>query len=59
MFKHVKGHQDSWVPIALTQLMSMNVEMDLVAKSAIDREKRGPIQYHILGEPWCCYIDGQ
>jgi len=45
--------------MALTQLASMNVEMDTVVKRMIDTEIVGPIRYHIPGEPWCCYIAGQ
>jgi len=42
-FKHMKIHQDSGIPMVLTRLASMNVEMDSIAKWTIDKEVVGPI----------------
>jgi len=56
-FEHVKGHQDKDQPMAHTWLASMNIEMDEEAKLAIQTGYQGPIQYRLLGEGWCCYIN--
>jgi len=37
-FEHVKGNQDLGTPTALTQLASMNVEMDTVAKRKTNQQ---------------------
>jgi len=58
-FKHMKIHQDSGIPMVLTRLASMNVEMDSIAKWTIDKEVVGPIRYKLTREPWCCYTEGQ
>jgi len=58
-FEHMKGHQDMGTPTALMLLASMNVEMDLAAKRMINKETVGSLWYHIPGELWCCYIEGQ
>jgi len=58
-FKHVKGHQDSGIQMVLTQMAWMNIEMDLLAKAAIDRTTIGPQQYHLEGESWVCTINGK
>jgi len=55
-FEHVKGHQDDGCIAALTQLATMNIEMDEIAKKAVEPSTLRPTRYQVSGEPWVCYM---
>lgn len=57
-FEHVKGHQDSGQITALSQLATMNVEMDAAAKQRIKVGNLGLKRYQLPSKPWVCYKEG-
>jgi len=55
-WRHVKGQQDSNIPMALPWDAWMNIEADLIVKEAVNLTYCGPEQYYLPGEGWICQI---
>jgi len=57
-FEHVRGHQDQGIPMALSRLVCLNIQMDQAAKTKLLTKCLLDPMYKIPFEGWICTIEG-